>query len=74
MRALTENYPSAFAQLIDKLKDRSELELKLLYNRLQKDELIGEWKAITSESNFDSCSDEDIVKAIQANRYKQENV
>jgi len=65
-----QSSPSAFAQIVDALKDRPEDELKLLYQRLFSTEIKKEWEAITSEATFNNASEEDLIKAIQQNRYK----
>ena len=46
--------PSSFAQLVDRLRDKSEAELKMLYLQFFKTELVDEWKEITEPSNFPS--------------------
>ena len=66
---LTESQPSAFALLVDKLRTKSDAELKLLYVRFFQNELKKEWKSVTKKADFSNTSDEDIVKAIQKNRY-----
>jgi hypothetical protein len=62
--------PSAFAQMVDKLRNKSEAEIKVLYLRFFKSDLKNEWKEITKGSNFKKASEEDIIKAIQKNRYR----
>lgn len=62
--------PSAFAQIIDTLRNKSEAELKLLYLRFFKNDLKNEWKEITKDSNLKKASEADIIKAIQKNRYR----
>jgi len=62
--------PSAFAQMVDKLRDKSEAEIKLLYLRFFKNDLKNEWKEITKGSNLKKTSEEEIIKAIQKNRYR----
>jgi hypothetical protein len=61
--------PSTFAQMVDQLRTKSEAELKLLYLQFFKNDLNEEWKNITKSADFKSVSEEDIVKAIQKNRY-----
>ena len=63
--------PSPFAQLVDRLRNKSDEELKALYLRFFADDLKNEWAAITSEADFGNATEEDIVKAIQKARYKQ---
>ncbi len=65
----TVEQPSMFAQIIDKLRNKSEEELKRLYIQLSATNLEEEWKEITKEANFTDASDEDILKAIQDKRY-----
>lgn len=62
--------PSAFAQIVDQLRNKSERELKLLYLRLFQNELQDEWKAITKDANFKNSTENDIIKAIKKNRYR----
>ncbi len=61
--------PSPFAQLVDRLRDKSEAELKMLYLHFFKDELADEWKDITEPANFSCVSEEDVIRQIQQNRY-----
>ena len=65
-----EPAPSLFAQIVDELRNKSEAELKMLYVRFFQKELKEEWKTITQNINFKNSSEEDIVKAIQQNRYR----
>lgn len=65
-----EPAPSLFAQMVDELRNKSEAELKMLYVRFFQEELKEEWKTITQNINFKNSSEEDIVKAIQQNRYR----
>jgi neutral trehalase len=65
-----ESQPSVFAQMVDKLRSKSEAELKMLYLRFFKKELHTEWKAITKDGSFKKISEDDIIKAIQKNRYR----
>ncbi|MDP4264508.1 MAG: hypothetical protein Q8941_18405 [Bacteroidota bacterium] len=62
--------PSVFAQMVDKLRNKSEAELKILYLRFFKNDLKNEWKEITKDSNLKKASEDDIIKAIQKNRYR----
>lgn len=62
--------PSAFAQIVDQLRNKSERELKMLYLRLFQNELQDEWKAITKDANFKNSTENDIIKAIKKNRYR----
>jgi hypothetical protein len=62
---LIQEYPSAFARMVDKLRNKSEAELKVLYLRFFKNDLKNEWKEITKDSNLKKTSEEDIIKAIQ---------
>jgi hypothetical protein len=61
--------PSIFAQMVDVLRNKSEEELKLLYIRFFATDLKEEWKAITAPADFKDAGEEDIIKAIQQNRY-----
>ena len=67
---LNEPQPSVFAQMVDKLRSKSEAELKILYLRFFQKELQAEWKGITKDGNFKKVSEDDIIKAIQKNRYR----
>jgi hypothetical protein len=66
--------PSTFALIVDKLKDKSEEELKLLYIKLFSKELADEWSSVTKTSNFENVSEEDIIKAIMKKRYNNKDV
>lgn len=61
--------PSTFAQLVDKLRNKSDEELKMLYMKFFSSELADEWQDITSEADFKEATEDDIIKAIQKNRY-----
>ncbi len=63
---------STFALLVDKLREMGEPELKLLYLKIFKLELTKDWENLTKECNFDKISDDDIVTAIQKQRYFNE--
>ncbi len=68
----TEEQVSTFAKIVDKLRDKSEEDLKLLYLKFFRDDLIKKWENLTSEMNFGDTTDEDMVKAIQKKRYPAE--
>lgn len=74
MNTILENTPSAFALLVDKLKDKSEEELKLLSLRLFSKELANEWASITADANFENSSEDEIVAIIMKNRYQKQDV
>lgn len=61
--------PSTFAQMVDQLRTKSEAELKMLYLQFFKNDLSEEWENITQSADFKNVSEEDIVTAIQKNRY-----
>lgn len=61
---------SIFANIVDKLREKSEAELKILYLRFFKSDLKNEWKDIVKDSAFKKVTEKDIIKAIQNNRYK----
>lgn len=65
METLQNHPPSTFAQMVDKLKDKSEEELKMLYIKFFSDDLIDEWKKITHDADFKHADEADIIKAIQ---------
>ena len=71
---IPQTEPSAFAQIVDKLRDKSDEELKLLYLKLFVNELNEEWKQITEEADFKDATEDDIVKAIQKKRYNYQDV
>ncbi|MDQ6610374.1 MAG: hypothetical protein M3Y85_11195 [Bacteroidota bacterium] len=60
-----------FAQMVDGLRNKSDEELKLLYLRFFATDFANEWKIITASVDFNNATDDEIVKAIQKNRYKQ---
>lgn len=62
--------PSVFAQIVDKLRNKSEEELKMLYLKFFVSDLSDEWKKVTANADFGSVTEEDIVKTIQKNRYR----
>lgn len=62
---------ATYNKMVDKLKSKSEEELQLLYLKFFSDDLKNEWKGITTEGNFDKVSDEDILNAIQKQRYSR---
>lgn len=72
METTHQQWPSAFAQMVDKLRDKSEEELKSLYIKLFDNELKEEWQSITKDADFKNATEEDIIKAIQQNRYGQQ--
>lgn len=69
MESMQQTAPSAFAQMVDRLKDKSEEELKLLHLKFFGNDLNDEWREITKGADFKNATEEDIVKAIQKNRY-----
>lgn len=71
METLQQPSPSTFAQMVDKLRNKSEEELKMLYIKFFANELSDEWKSITQDADFKNANEEEIIKAIQKNRYKK---
>lgn len=61
---------STFAKIVDRLRNKSEEELKMLYIKFFSNELIDEWKNITQAADFKNANEAEIIKAIQKNRYK----
>ncbi|MBO9595471.1 MAG: hypothetical protein J7599_21390 [Niabella sp.] len=61
---------STFAEMVDKLRFKSEEELKQLYLIFFQEELENEWKTITKDVDMEGVSEEVIVATIMANRYK----
>lgn len=69
MEITPHQWPSAFAQMVDKLRNKSEAEIKILYLKFFGNELKEEWQNITKEADFSNATAKDIIKAIQKNRY-----
>lgn len=63
--------PSLFAQMVDKLRNKSEGELKMLYLKFFSADLKAEWNEITDTATFNNVTEEDIIKAIQQKRYNK---
>lgn len=63
-----QSYPSVFAQMVDKLRTKSEAELKILYLKIFAADLKNEWQDVTANADFKGGSEEDIVKKIQQKR------
>lgn len=61
---------SAFAEMVDRLRFRSEEELKHLYLLFFEMELEAEWVDITQNAKMDDVSENIIIATIVANRYK----
>ncbi len=74
MDILDQSSPSAFAQIVDKLRNKSDEELKMLYLKFFANKLNEEWEKITEEANFGGSTEDDIVKAIQKKRYNYQDV
>lgn len=70
MEMMQQPQASTFAQMVDKLRNKSKAELKLLYTQMFANELKEEWSAITNEADFKNASEEEIVEAIQKERYE----
>ena len=68
METTHQQWPSAFALMVDKLRNKSEEEIKMLYVKFFENELKEEWQSITKESDFKNATEEDIIKAILQNR------
>lgn len=69
---MTEVQNSAtYLEIVERLQNKSEEELKLLYVKFFSGELIEEWKEITNEADFTNVKEEDIIKAIQKGRYNK---
>ncbi len=62
---------STFAQIVDKLRNKSEDDLKSLYIKFFRDEIVKNWENLTSEMNFGDATDEDIVESMQKKRYSK---
>ena len=61
---------SAFAEMVDKLRYKSEEELKHLYMMFLRKELEAEWADITKDNDMNEVSEDMIISAIVSNRYK----
>ncbi|MEO8854824.1 MAG: hypothetical protein ABI359_13660 [Ginsengibacter sp.] len=73
MKTMQESSVSTFAKMVDKLRNKSEEELKMLYTKFFSNELIDEWKNITHNADFNGSNDDEIIKAVQKNRFKKQN-
>jgi len=73
MKTMQESSTSTFAKMVDKLRNKSEEELKMLYTKFFSNELIDEWKNITHNADFNGSKDDEIIKSVQKNRYKKQN-
>ena len=60
---------SAFAQMVDKLRGKTDEEIKLLYNNFFATELNNGWQNLTATADFSTAKEDDIIKAIQGKRY-----
>jgi hypothetical protein len=69
MDTIQPSSDSTFLQMVDKLRNKSEEELKMLYIKFFSSELAEEWGEIANEADFRSASDEEIIQAIQKQRY-----
>jgi len=67
---LAQEPVSAFAQMVDKLRTKSDAELKLLYMQFFKDDFINEWEKVAGEADFSHVTDDEIIKTIEDKRYK----
>lgn len=70
MESIQQILPSTFAQMVDKLRNKSDEELKLLYLKFFSNDLIDEWKNITADADFGNADEDEIIKVIQKNRYR----
>jgi ubiquinone/menaquinone biosynthesis C-methylase UbiE len=68
MMDTSQTYPSLFAQMVDKLRSKSEEELKWLYLKLFSSDLKKEWEEITKEAGFSNITEEDIINIIRQKR------
>ena len=66
--------PSTVGDPVDKLRYKSEEELKRLYALFFSNELKEEWKEITQKNKLEKASEEDIIKVIQKKRYNRKDV
>lgn len=67
MEAAEQSSISTFALIVDKLRNKNEEELKLLYTKFFSKELIDEWKDITEDAVFKNANEEEIINAIKKN-------
>jgi hypothetical protein len=70
---ITGERVSTFAKIVDRLRNKNEEELKLLYIKFFRDDLAKKWEDLTSEMNFGDATDEDIVNAIQKKRHSRKD-
>jgi hypothetical protein len=56
--------------MVDKLRNKSDEELKLLYLKFFSNDLIDEWKSLTADADFGNADEDEIIKVIQKKRYK----
>ena len=68
MKTMQESSVSTFAKMVDKLRNKSEEELKMLYTKFFSNELIDEWKNIAHNADFNGSNDDEIIKSVQKNR------
>lgn len=64
-----ETLSPVMESIVEKLKGKSEEELKLLYIRLFADEIAREIQEITENTPFSKVSDEEIIDAVMQHRY-----
>ena len=60
---------STLEKIVEKLRTMDEGELKLEYIRLFKDDLNRDWGSLTTGSDIEDITDEEIVAIIQKKRY-----
>lgn len=61
--------PSAFAQMADKLRDKTDEEIKLLYNNFFATELNNGWQNLTATADFGTAKENGNIEDIQEKRY-----
>lgn len=65
----TETLSPTLESIVEKLKGKSEEELKLLYIRLFADDIAKEIEEITSNSRLSKIKDAELDEAFMKNRY-----
>jgi hypothetical protein len=69
----TTEQVSIFAQIVDGLRGKSEEELRLLYIKFFRDDLVKKWEDLTSEMSFGEVTEEDVIKAMQKKNTPKNN-
>lgn len=68
-----ETLTPVMESIVEKLKGKSEEELKLIYIRLFADDIAKEWAEVTSGTALNNVSDDEIIEAVMKSRYGTRN-